>query len=136
MKKIMLSLFLLISSVISAQQINLLDAFKTAAKKDGYTVVSEYSTTLKLKETAFIERRFENGLIYKVIAFSDNLGVKDLDLRCYDEGVLVGSDITNESVAYLDFTVNYSGNLTLIVENYSSVSSTTYYNVYLLVMCR
>ena len=133
MKRNLIVLMFLLVSVDMFGQLSRSDV-QRIVENQGFTVATERYAYLSEGETTSFYRKFYKGNEYLIIAYSEEYGVKDLDIYLYDEDdSLLERDARNEGYAIVGFSPSYTRSLKIVVKNYDSESSLKEYNCKFLV---
>jgi len=134
MRKLFLSISLLLIGLSGFSQTEIEQAIKDIMADDGYSWSTTRSAYLSEGESAQYSRTFYGGTVYQVVAFSENSSVEDTDVYLYgDEGELLRKSTTSDDFDTFTFKPNYTQEMTLLIKNYNSYSSTREYKCKLMV---
>lgn len=103
-----------------------------------YTICDEYNVKIEQGETGYAYRKFESDVSYRIVAFSDDADVTDVDLYVYDDdGELYKKDDDSEDIAIVEFKP-WSGTreFKVVVKNVKSSTPNDESYVYFLIGCK
>lgn len=117
------TLILMLSATsLSAQNVGA--EVKAYLKKKGYSISTEQYAYLSKGEKAGHTKKFYSGLTYAIIAYSEEYGVKDIDIYLYDDdGSVLVKDTDSQKLAVVTYAPYVSRDMRVVVKNYESESS-------------
>ena len=87
----------------------------------GFTISKDMYQDLKEGQTTNYTKVFAADLDYIIIAFSDDVDVKDVDVHVYENnGTLYGKDSKAKSLAIVEFSLMFERELKIVIKNYKS----------------
>ena len=140
----MKKLFLLLSGILfiatqaSAQKSEYYNERVKNLKNLGYAICDEYNVKVEQGETGYAYRSFESDVSYRIVAFSDDADVSDVDLYLYDDdGELYKKDDDQEDIAIVEFQP-WSGTrkFKVVVKNVKSRTPNDESYIYFLIGCK
>jgi len=125
MKKItILGIFFIILSATSLSAQNIGAEIRAYLKKEGYSISTEQYAYLSEGEMAGHTKTFYSGTEYAIIAYTEDYGVKDIDVYLYDDdGSVLVKDIETERFAIIEYKPYISREMRAVIKNYESESS-------------
>jgi hypothetical protein len=128
MKKLFLSIVLILSLVFLFAQRSEEKELKSLMKEQGYS----WSETKNLKlgdgESLFLWRTFYSGNEYAIVVFTEDENVYDLDLYLHDtEDALIYTSATEGAFEMIEFSPSDVSQFKVLIHNYSSSPEQTDY---------
>jgi len=126
MKKFLItSALLIVASMAATAQTNY-DTYKQTLIDNGYTIADDKYCDLSEGQTCKAFHTFYHGNDYKVVAFSNDGDVTDIDVYLYDaDGDVVDKDADATDLAVVNFSPTKTGEYKIIWKNYASNSPKT-----------
>ncbi len=125
----------LIFTIIFIAGITSLNAQKIGAelkaylRKEGYSISTEQYAYLSKGGKAGHTKKFYDGTDYAIIAYSEESGVKDIDIYLYDEdGSLLVKDTDSKKIAIVTYSPYTTREMRAVIKNYDCSSSTKKYD--------
>lgn len=89
----------------------------------GYNIGLEEYANLKEGSFGYSTVNFEAGSRYEIVAVSNDIDVRDIDLYVYyPNGELFMEDTDNSNLSVVSFNCSYSQSMKVIIKNYSSLT--------------
>jgi hypothetical protein len=128
MKRILLVLALVLSSMTIFSQSQKYNDLKTLYRGYGYSIGTEQVVTLTQGQLGYTYVNFHAGYVYSIVAMSDDSDVLDVDVfTYYPSGYLFMKDSDSSNLAIVSFECSGSSQLKIVVKNYSSLTPTYSY---------
>lgn len=129
---------MLIATQASAQKSEYYQERIKNLKNLGYAICDEYNVKIEQGETGFAWRTFESDVSYRVVGFSDDADVTDVDLYLYDDdGELYKKDDDNEDIAIVEFQPwSSTRKMKVVIKNVSSRTPNDESYCYFLIGCK
>jgi hypothetical protein len=125
MKRILLVLALVLSSMTIFSQSQKYNDLKTLYRGYGYSIGTEQVVTLTQGQLGYTYVNFYSGYNYSIVAMSDDSDVLDVDVfTYYPSGYLFMKDSDSSNLAIVSFECTGSNQLKIVVKNYSSLTPT------------
>lgn len=138
--KVKLFLLIVILSVLSSSNVfsqNIRAELKAFLREAGYTISNEKYAMLSEGEIANYYRNFYSSTKYAIVAYTEESGVKDVDLYLYDDdGSLLVKDTTTKRFAIVEYNPYVTRKMKVVFKNYNSRSSYKEYKCHLIVAFR
>lgn len=124
MKKTIITLAVLLSTITAAISQNTGREIKAYLRQEGFSISTEQYANLSEGETARYFKNFYSGTDYAIIAYSEESGVQDIDVYLYDDdGSLIVKDTDTKDIAIITYSPYVTRQMKVVIKNYNSTSS-------------
>jgi len=121
MKKILIACALMVTANQAATAQTNYETYKKTLEDQGYTIAEDKYCDLSEGQTCKTTHTFYHGNDYKVVAFSNDGNVTDIDVYLYDsDGDQVDKDVDATDLAVVNFSPAKSGEYKIVWKNYAS----------------
>lgn len=120
MKNLLIILFVSVASSVIGQ-VTKEKEVKAWLRSEGYTIATEQYANITKGNTAYYWKSFSAGTEYKVIGWSEDNDVTDIDLYIYEEDdELYASDTKVDALPEIEFELLFSRDLKVVIKNTTS----------------